>query len=155
MTDQHPLPRCRYVTDCAGARLYVYARSLATVLRVTGEIDASNAEHVTQEIRRFCVLQTPLILDLSHLDFLGVAGFRALLALNRERQEAGVHCSVVTGHATRLLTRIVKDHGLAIVDSVPEALQLINDAIRARRQFVSGLARARAPQRKTPCAGLT
>src|SRR5882757_3174550 len=62
MTEQHSLRRCRYVTDCAGARLYVYARSLATVLRVDGEVDASNAERVTQEIRRFARLQSPLIL---------------------------------------------------------------------------------------------
>jgi len=154
MTEQQSLRRCRYVTDCAGARLYVYARSLATVLRVDGEVDASNAERVTQEIRRFARLQSPLILDLSNLDFLGVDGFRALLAVNRERQEAGLHCSLVTGTATRLLMCIVKGHGLAIVGSVPEALQLIDDAIRVRRQFVSGLARRGDPQRKTPCAGL-
>ena len=55
-------------------------------------------------------------------------------------------CSVVTGTATRLLMCIVTGHGLAIVGSVPEALQLIDDATRVRRQFVSGLARTRLCQ---------
>lgn len=49
-----------------------------------------------------------------------------------------------------LSSRVVTDHGFAIVDSVPEALQLIEDAINARRQFVSGQARQQEPQRKTP-----
>lgn len=148
-SDESRHPRCRYVTNCAGARLFVYARSLATVVRVDAEIDAANADCVTQEIRRFSVLQTPLILDLSHLDFLGIGGFRSLLLLNDERQKARLHCSVIAGPALRPLLRIVKHHGLAVVGSVPEALELVEDAIGARRQFLSGLARARDPQRRT------
>jgi anti-anti-sigma regulatory factor len=144
MTEQQSLAPCRNVTDCAGARLYVYARSLATVLRIDGEIDASNAELVTNGIRSLGRLQSPLILDLSCLNFLGVEGFRALLAVNRERHDAGLHCCVVAGPATRLLIHIVKGHGLAIVGSVPEALQLVDDDIQARRQFVSGLTQKRA-----------
>jgi anti-anti-sigma regulatory factor len=63
--------RCRQLIDCAAAQLHVHARSLATVLRVDGEIDASDAELLAQAIRRFSQLKTPLILDLSQLDFLG------------------------------------------------------------------------------------
>ena len=142
-------PRDRYVIDCAGARLHAHARSLATVVRVEGEIDASNADLVAQAIRRYSQLKAPLILDLSHLDFLGVAGFRALLILNHEHQKAQLQCSVVSGAALRQVTRVVTDHALPLVDTVPEALQLIEEAIRARRQFVSGLARQRELQRNT------
>ena len=49
------------------------------VLRVDGEIDGSNANLVGQAILRFSRLKTPLILDLSHLDFLGIAGLRTLV----------------------------------------------------------------------------
>jgi anti-sigma B factor antagonist len=139
-------PPVRYVADCTGARLHVYARSLATVLRIDGDIDASNAECVAQEIRRFSRLQSPLIVDFSQLNFLGIDGFRALLGLNREHQDAGLHFSVVTGPAMHLLTRIVKDHGLPIVGSIAEALQDIQDAIATRRQFLSGLARQQQTQ---------
>ncbi|WP_338133579.1 STAS domain-containing protein [Mycobacterium kansasii] len=145
-------PRCRYVVDCAGARLCVYARSLATIVRIDGEIDASNAERIAHEIRRFARVKAPLILDLSHLDFLSVDGFRALLVLNHEHHKAGLHCSVIAGPAIRPLLRIVINHGLPVADSIAEALQLVEDVISSRRQFLAGLVKHREPQRRTPLA---
>jgi anti-anti-sigma factor len=131
------------MADFNGAQLYVYARSLGTVLRVDGEIDVSNAKDLAQTIRRFARLKTPLIVDLSHLDFLSLDGFRALLVLNREHQQARVHCSVVAGAAMRPLLHIVDDHGLPVVGSVAEALQLIEDIVRARRRLLSDVVRHR------------
>lgn len=133
----------RYAVDCAGARLHVYARGVATVLRVAGEIDAANADHIAQEIRRFAQLKAPLILDLSHLDFLAVDGLRALLVLNHEHLAARLYCSVVPGPAMRSLLRIVTNHGLTVAGSVPEALQLVDDVIQARRQFLTDVTRQR------------
>lgn len=127
-------PRYRYVVNCHGAQMFVYARGLATVVRVDGGIDASNAGQVAAEIRRFTKALTPLIIDLSHLDFLGIEGFQQLLALNHQHQAAGLYCTVVTGVALRPLLRVVRDHGLPLVRSVPEALQLIEDALATRRQ---------------------
>lgn len=135
----------RYMAAFNGARLYVFARSLGTVLRVDGEIDASNADNVAHAIRQFARLKTPLVLDLSHLEFLSTDGFRALLALNHENQRSRVHCSVVAGAALRPLLRIVTEHGLPVVGSVAEALQLIEDIVRARRQLLSGAVRRRRP----------
>jgi anti-anti-sigma factor len=138
------------MADFNGARLYVYARSLGTVLRVDGEIDASNANQFAHAIRRFSRLKTPLIIDLSHLDFLSLDGFRALLALNHEHQQARVHCSVVAGAAMRPLLHIINDHGLPVVGSVAEALQLIEDIVRARRRLLSEVVRhRRAPREPT------
>jgi anti-anti-sigma factor len=108
--------------DCAGAGLRVHANSVATVVCISGEIDASNADRVGDAIRRFSQRKTPLILNLSHLDFLGVAGFRALLTLNHECRQAKLPSSVVTGAVVRRVTGVFPDHGLPIVDSVPEAL---------------------------------
>ncbi|OBG40679.1 STAS domain-containing protein [Mycobacterium sp. E3198] len=125
------------MADFNGARLYVFARSLGTVLRVDGEIDASNANDVARAIRQFARLKTPLILDLSRLEFLSTDGFRALLVLNHDNQRSRVHCSVVAGAALRPLLRIVNDHGLPVVGSVAEALQLIEDIVRARRRLLS------------------
>lgn len=145
-------PRSRDLIDCAGAQLHVHARSLATVLRVNGEIDASNADLVAQAIRGFSQLKAPLILDLSRVDFLDLAGLRALIILNHEHQQAELHCDVVGGPTLRRLTRVVTDHGLPIVDSVPEALQLIEDAINTRRQFLSAQVRQEESQRNAPTA---
>lgn len=140
--------------NCAGAQLHVHARRLATVLRIDGEVDASNAELTVAAIGRVSKLKTPLILDLSHLEFLGVAGLRAVLGVNYDHQRARLHCSVVSGPALRRLTRVVGGHGLPIVDSVAEALQVVEDIARARRQFLSGLTRREDPRRATPTAGL-
>jgi anti-anti-sigma factor len=134
------------MADFTGARLYVYARSFGTVLQIDGEIDSSNAENVAEVIRRFARLKTPLILDLSHLDFLSIDGFRALLVLNNEHQRARVHCSVVAGNAMLSLLHIVNAHGLPVVGSVAEALQLIEDIVRAQRQLRSEMFRYRQPR---------
>lgn len=128
-------PRSRYVIDCAGAQVNVHARSLATVLRIEGEIDACNADLVAQVIRRFARLKAPLVLDVSHLDFLGSAGLRALLLANEEHRRAKLHCNVVSGAALRRLTRVVTDHGLPLVDSMPEAMQNTHEFIHARRRL--------------------
>ena len=108
--------------DCAGAGLRVHAHNVATVVCISGEIDASNADRVGEAIRRFSQRKAPLILNLSYVDFLGVAGFRALLTLNREYRQAKLPSSVVTGAVMRRVTGVFPDHGLPIVDSVPEAL---------------------------------
>jgi anti-anti-sigma factor len=142
-------PRSRYVIDCAGAQVHVHARRLATVLRVEGEIDASNADLVTHAIRRFIRLKAPLVLDVSQLDFLGVAGLRALLLVNEEHRQARLHCNVVSGAALRRLTSVATDHGLPVVDSVPEALRNSHGFIHERRQLLSHLARQREPQHNT------
>ncbi|WP_156688610.1 STAS domain-containing protein [Mycobacterium sp. Marseille-P9652] len=140
-------PRSRYQIDCAGSRLHVHARTVATVLRVDGEIDASNAHLLTREIRRFARLKAPLILDLTHLDFMSSAGLAALQQLHDEHRLNGVHCRVVGGPALRRLVQVLPDHGLPLVDSVPEALRHIEGVVRARRRFVRGLARQEEPQR--------
>jgi len=128
--------------------VHVHARSLATVLRIEGEVDASNADRVGRAIRRFSRLKAPLVLDLSRLRFLGSAGLRALLLLNEEHHQARVHCNVVSGAALRRLTGVITDHGLPVVDSVPEAMQNTHDFVRARRRMFPGAPRQQEPQRK-------
>jgi anti-anti-sigma factor len=108
--------------DCAGAGLRVHAHNAATVVCVSGEIDASNADRVGEAIRRISRRKAPLILNLSQLDFLGIAGFRALLSLNHEHRQSRLPSSVVTGAVVRRVIGVFPDHGLPIVDSVPEAL---------------------------------
>jgi anti-anti-sigma factor len=120
-------PPYAYAIDCAGAQLLVYPRIPATVVRIGGEIDASNAEVIGRALRRFA-LKAPLIVDASHLDYVGSAGLQVLLILTDERRHARLHCSVVGGPALHRLTRVVIDHGLPLADSVTDALQLLSNA---------------------------
>jgi anti-anti-sigma regulatory factor len=123
-----PPQRCdqrRCVVDCAGAQLAVDDCGPGILLRVDGEIDAANARLVGQAIGHFSRLKVPMILDVSHVEFLGVSGFRALLVVGRQRQP---FC-VVAGTALRRLMRIVTDTGLPVVDSIPEAVQHIEERL--------------------------
>jgi anti-anti-sigma factor len=146
---RHEEPRSRYIVDCDGASVHVHARSVATVLRLEGQIDTSNADEVARTIRRFARLRAPLVVDVSQLDFLAGAGLQMLLRLHEEQRQDQRHYNVVNGAALHRLTRVVTDHGLPVVDSVPEALRHTHDFIHARRRFLSALARQREPQRKT------
>ena len=140
-------PRSRYEIDCGGAKLHVHARSVATVLTIDGEVDACNADRVSEAIQRFSRLGAPVILDLTALDFLGSAGLHALVVANDAYRQAQTHCCVVGGAALRRLIRVLPDHGLLVVDSVPEALRQVRDVIVARRRFVTDLARQHEPLR--------
>jgi len=120
-------PLNAYVIDCAGAQLLVYSRTPATVVRIEGEIDASNAEFIGRAIRRFAH-KAPLIVDASHLGYVGSAGLQVLLILTDERRHDRLRCSVVGGPALHRLTRVVTNHGLSLADSVTDALQLLSAA---------------------------
>jgi len=137
-----------HVIDCAGAQLLISARSLATVCRVEGEVDAANAENLTQEIRHYARLKSPLIIDFSRVEFLGLAGFRGLLVIVEEQRKSHLHCSVIAGATMRPLLRIVTDHSLPLVASMAEALQQIDDVVQAHRQFFSDI----VSQRQVRCA---
>lgn len=147
--DLREQPRCRNLIDCVGAQLHVHTRSLATVLRLEGEIDASNAHLLHEAVRSYSRLKAPLVLDLSQLDFLGMTGFRTLLVLNCEHRRTGLPWCVVRGARLDRLTRVVTNHGLPLVDSVPEGIQVLEARMRARRQCLSGAARQHEPQRRT------
>lgn len=146
-TDLRGQPRCRSSIDCAGAQVHVQTRRSATVLTVTGEIDVCNADLLRDGIRRYARLKAPLVLDLSQLDFLSVAGFRALLTLNEEHERAGLNWSVVSGARLRRIGLVFPKHGLPLVDSVSEAQHILDDLVRARRRWLAVPARQHEPQR--------
>ncbi|OBA80179.1 hypothetical protein A9W99_19010 [Mycobacterium sp. 1164966.3] len=128
LPEMDPTQRCnhrRCVVDCAGAQLTADQCGPGIVLRMEGEIDAANSKLVAQAIAHFAQLKVPLILDVSHLEFLGVSGFRALLATGRPGQP---FC-VVAGSALRQLMRVFTDTGLPVVNSLPEAVQHVEELL--------------------------
>ncbi|MDN4517235.1 MULTISPECIES: STAS domain-containing protein [Mycobacteriaceae] len=113
-----------YALDCGAASVHVYARSVATVLRLHGEIDASNVERVSASLRRFLALRGPLIVDLGAVEFFGLPGIRELLAFNRECQRASVPWALVPGHHVNHMLQVADAHSsLPLADSVVEATQ--------------------------------
>jgi anti-anti-sigma factor len=106
-----------------GVRLYSYPRPSATVIKVVGEIDALNAEYVTDYFADFIYVGHPLVLDLSGVEFLGTAGFTAILQFAEECRRAERHWALVSSRAVKILLRIEPNHRLPTAGSVDTALQ--------------------------------
>jgi anti-anti-sigma factor len=104
-------------------RLCSYPRPPATVIEVCGEIDAHNAQHVTDYLADFIYVVHPLVLDLSGVDFFGTAGFSAILQFAEECRLAERHWALVSSHAVRILLRVEPNHRVPMTGSVGTALQ--------------------------------
>jgi anti-anti-sigma factor len=104
-------------------RLCSYTCRNATVIEVGGDIDAHNAQHVTDYFADFAYVGHPLVLDLSGVDFLGTAGFRAILLFAEECRRVERHWALVSSRAVKILLRVQPDHHLPMAGSVDTALQ--------------------------------
>jgi anti-anti-sigma factor len=91
----------------------------ATVITAQGEIDAANANELTEYVEHFVRQSGRVILDLSGLDFIGTAGFSALHRINVVCSVAGAHWVLVPGPAVHRLLRICDPD-----DTLPTALSL-------------------------------
>lgn len=68
-------------------------------ITATGEVDASNADELADYVFRHAVNHPHLILDLGHLEFFGVTGFRALLQIHERCSCTSVSWTLVPGRA--------------------------------------------------------
>lgn len=98
----------------------------ATVITAHGEIDAANADQLTEYVERFVRQSGRVVLDLSGLEFIGTAGFSALHRINVVCSAAGAQWVVVAGPAVRRLLRICDPDG-----TLPTALWLAHSALGA------------------------
>ena len=113
--------------ECQNASRAAPARCAVTVLSVSGDVDASNVDHLHRNLRRCLGTRRPLIVDLSGINFLGVQGIRALCDFDDERRRRGGGWVLVTCPMLyRLLNRVLGGQRLRIAGSVSEALQQIS-----------------------------
>jgi anti-anti-sigma factor len=89
------------------------------VITVDGELDASNASQLADYFEECMAHATPMMLDLSNLEFFGTAGFSALHLINVQCAGANLRWAVVPNKAVSRLLRICDpDHTLPLVGSV-------------------------------------
>jgi anti-anti-sigma factor len=122
------------VLDCRDARLTVRKDEHLTVIAVTGEIYASNVDDVSRRVRTLIPPVGELIVDLSRIEFIGVAGLKVLLWVNAERARTNSPWVLVASSSVARLLRVSDPGGtLPMVTSSAEALRRIRTAdLRSR-----------------------
>ena len=117
-----------------GVCLHVHMHGAATVVGATGELDASNIDHLINYVRRCLSGDRPLVLDLSQLDFLAAQGIRCLFEIADECDRNGIEWALVTGRPVLRLLRICDtDARLPAVSSIDEAVQCFSAPGRPQR----------------------
>ncbi|WP_328356341.1 STAS domain-containing protein [Mycobacterium sp. NBC_00419] len=123
--------------DYKGAHVRAHFRHVATVAAISGRIDASNVDQVTDYVKRFVLADQPFVLDLSGVDSFSPQALRLLFAVDDRCSVVGVDWAVVGSDAvTRRLRIRNNDILFPVVASVAEAEHEFDDAILNRRRFL-------------------
>jgi len=130
--------------ECGGAQIRAHCRHLATVVTITGDVDAVNTEAIGVYVRRLLLLKNALILDLSGVSSFAATGIPLLSAIDEDCRAAALEWAVV---ASRPVMELLDDHRYAafpVARSVPEALSVLAEEISTRRELLLPLIRKTA-----------
>ena len=106
------------------------------VITAHGELDASNANEFADYFDLCLAHATPLVVDLSGLEFFGTAGFSALHLINVRCAGAKLRWAVLPSKAvTRLLQICDPDHTLPVITSADALLGVDGDDPDQNRLF--------------------
>ena len=139
--DDRTLPLCYFpcapqrgdATDYVGVHVRVRHQPQATIVTVIGDIDAYNEYRVSAYVADVMCGSGPFVLDLSGVDFVGVAAFQSLLSVGERCTQAGLEWALVSGDAVNPLLCVTRDADrLPIEASCDSALQRLT---RAHRRF--------------------
>jgi anti-anti-sigma factor len=105
--------------------------SSVAIVSAHGDIDKTNAHSLTEYALADLARCSGLVLDLTHLEFFGAAGFSALHRISVSCAGAGIDWALVPGSAVSLLLRICDpEHLLPTVDAVSAALDSLRGSFR-------------------------
>jgi anti-anti-sigma regulatory factor len=123
--------------DCSGAAVRAQCRHLATVVTISGAVDATNVDQVSDYTKRFILPDKPFVLNLSGLDSFAVQSVRLLYHLDAACRAADVEWAVIPSDAVNLALLVThEDANLPTLRSVHEALHYFADATSARRRLL-------------------
>jgi anti-anti-sigma regulatory factor len=122
--------------DGDGALVRAYSRQLATVVSVSGEVDAHSVDQVTARVLRH-VLDEDFILDLGGLDAVSAECRDLVCAVERACRAAGVEWVLVAAdEVVNGLDLHTEEATCAVAQTVREALRYFADASGARRRML-------------------
>jgi anti-anti-sigma regulatory factor len=123
--------------DCNGAAVRAQCRHLATVVTITGAIDASNVDQVIEYAQRFNLPDKPFVLDLSGLDSFATQAVRLLHRVDDAFSAAGLDWALIPSQAVSLTLLVTgEDTSFLTAATVHEALHYFADANVARRRLL-------------------
>lgn len=122
--------------DCDGAQIHAHCRQLATVVSVTGAIDARNLERITEFARRFVLGDKPFVLDLSGVYSLRGDCGSILDAVDERCAATNVEWALVASSEVVEALGVADQDAVTITSSVPLALHHFADEIGARRRLL-------------------
>jgi anti-anti-sigma regulatory factor len=115
----------------------VRCRHRATVLRISGNLDASSVDRASADAARQASLGTALILDLADLNSPAEHAMSLLIAVDEACAAGSVPWVLVPSRAVGLvLRRTGCDDVVVTAGSVPAAMRLVADLARARRRVL-------------------
>lgn len=129
--------RAQLPFDCNGAAVRAQCRHLATVVTISGAIDASNVDQVIEYAQRFNLPDKPFVLDLSGLDSFATQAVRLLHRVDDVFSAAGLDWALIPSQAVSLTLLVTgEDTSFLTAATVHEALHYFADANVARRRLL-------------------
>ena len=123
--------------DCDGAAVRAQCRSLGTVVTISGAVDSTNVDQVSEYSKRFILPDKPFVLDLSPLDSFAAQAVRLLYRIDAVCTAGGVEWSVVPSQAVNTALLVTQEESsFPVFASVHEALHYFADATSARRRML-------------------
>ena len=111
------------VIDRAGVRAAVRSQGSVTLVVVDGEIDAGNCGQLARILGQIVGVTSPLVLDLSGVQFMAARGFDELITFGLKRDQADLPWALANGPGLRPLLRVFAEHQLPIFPSVAAAIE--------------------------------
>jgi len=119
-----------------GVRMRAQCRHLATVVTISGDVDAANGDRVQDFATRFVLVGNALILDLGGVDFFAARGISVLIAVDDACRTAEVPWSLIP---SRVVSRVLQltgcDTAVPTASSVPEAVRQLTALTHTRRRL--------------------
>jgi anti-anti-sigma regulatory factor len=123
--------------DCNGAQVRAWSRQLATVVTVTGDLNDTNLDKVSQHVKRFVLREKPVVLDLSAVSSASPHIVSLLYDVDDACSGAGVEWSLIASQPVSRAVRTFDDWvDLPTVASVADALHHFSDAMLERRRLL-------------------
>jgi anti-anti-sigma factor len=118
-----------YLIDCGGAWVCPSVEDGVTIVRIGGEIDACNADRLSDNVFRYAATASALVVDTTSVDFCCVLGLRDLMALTQHCHDSGIHWTLIVGDPVRRLLEVIGvSSELPVAESLSAALQSLTVA---------------------------